>query len=648
MLHENEYFPPSPEVAARARIGSMERYQELYERSVKQPELFWAEVAQRLHWDEPFSRVLSWDFDSGHVRWFEDGRLNVSTNCIDRHVAAGHGDRRAIIWEADDPQHSVTLTYAELLDQVQRFGNVLRKHGVSRGDRVCIYMPMVPELAVAMLACARIGAVHSIVFAGFSADSLRDRITDSTCSVVITADEGIRGGKIIPLKRTTCEAVKDLHCVRKVITFKRTGAKVPEDRRDLDWHEEMAAPDVAGECPPEPMGAEEPLFILYTSGSTGKPKGVLHTTGGYLTYASFTHEVVFDVRPDDVYFCTADIGWITGHSYVVYGPLANCSTTVMFESTPAYPDIGRYWDVVDKHQVTLFYTAPTAIRSIMKHGDAPVKMRSRSSLRILGSVGEPINPEVWLWYYRVVGDERCRIVDTYWQTETGGMLISALPGATPTKPGSATLPLPGVQPVLVDDDGMIIDGNDVSGNLCMSFPWPGMARTVYGDHERFQQTYFSTFPGLYFTGDGCHRDHDGYYWITGRVDDVINVSGHRMGTAEVESALLEHHGASEAAVVGMPHDVKGQGIYAFVVPADGVEPTDELRKALIQTVRRVIGPIASPDEIQFAPSLPRTRSGKIMRRILRKIVEKTEDTLGDISTLADPGIVDVIIEGRRN
>ncbi|MCB9830931.1 MAG: acetate--CoA ligase [Planctomycetes bacterium] len=646
MLHENEHFLPSAEFSARAAVGSMAGYREIYARSVADPEGFWSEVAGRLDWMKPFSRVLDWDFEAARVRWFEDGCLNVSVNCLDRHVAAGRGRHRALIWEGDDPQDSLTLTYADLLARVERFGNVLRKRGVKWGDRVCIYLPMVPELAVAMLACARIGAVHNIVFAGFSAESLRQRIEDCGCSVVITADQGLRGGKAIPLKETTNAAIRGLDVVRQVFVLKRTGATVPADPRDRDWHEEIEAPDVGGPCAPEEMGAEDPLFILYTSGSTGKPKGVLHTTGGYLTYASYTHELVFDLKPDDVYFCTADIGWITGHSYVIYGPLANAATSIMFEGTPAYPDIGRYWDVVDKHGVTIFYTAPTAIRSVMKAGDDPVKARSRRSLRILGSVGEPINPEVWLWYHQVVGDGRCRIVDTYWQTETGGMMIAPLPGATPLKPGSATLPLPGIRPLLVDEKGQVIDGNDVDGMLCIGFPWPGMARTVYGDHERFRHNYFSHFKGLYFSGDGCHRDHEGYHWITGRVDDVINVSGHRLGTAEIESGLLEHHGLSEAAVVGMPHDVKGQGIYAFVVPQDATEPSEELRRELIDTVRRVIGPLATPDRIQFAPSLPRTRSGKIMRRILRKIVEGEEDRLGDVSTLADPGIVKTIIDGR--
>ncbi|MCA9323165.1 MAG: acetate--CoA ligase, partial [Planctomycetes bacterium] len=613
-LAHHKFLPPK-DFAAAAHVGSLEAYRELHARSVQDPESFWREVAERLDWDRPFQKILEWDFHRADIRWFEDGRLNASVNCLDRHVAAGAGDRTAIIWEGDDPSVSRRISYRELLGEVARFGNVLRKHGVKKGDRVCIYLPMIPELAVAMLACARIGAVHNIVFGGFSSDSLRNRIVDSECKVVITADEGVRGARPIPLKRTTDAAIEGVSCVETVFVVRRTGTEVPRvEGRDFDYEAEMTSTDISDVCHPESMGAEDPLFILYTSGSTGQPKGVLHTTGGYLVYTAYTHELVFDHREDDVYWCTADIGWITGHSYIVYGPLANRATTVMFEGVPTYPDPGRFWDVVDKHAVTLFYTAPTAIRSIMRHGDAPVTKRSRQSLRLLGTVGEPINPEVWVWYHEVVGQGRCPIVDTWWQTETGGMLIAPLPGATPLKPGSATMPLPGVQPVLVDDEGKVLEGNDVNGNLCLGFPWPGMMRTVFGDHQRFIDTYFSRFPGRYFTGDGCRRDKDGYYWITGRVDDVINVSGHRMGTAEVESALVAHEGVTEAAVVGMPHPIKGQGIYAFVTIRADLTPSVELERELVATVREIIGPIASPDRIQFAISLPRTRSGKIMRR----------------------------------
>ncbi len=648
MTHPAEKYPPPAEFAARARVGSLDAWRELHERSTADPEAFWADVAQRITWEKPWDRVLDWDFHEARIRWFEGARLNATVNCLDRHVEAGRGDRTAIIWEGDDPANDRHITYAELLGEVCRFANVLRKRGVRKGDRVCIYMPMVPELAVAMLACARIGAIHSIVFGGFSATSLRDRILDSECRTVVTADQGVRGGKPIELKRITDEAVAGVDCVREVVVLRRTGADVPmTEGRDVWWHDEVAGSDITGECEPESMDAEDPLFILYTSGSTGRPKGVLHTTGGYMVYTSYTHELVFDHREDDVYWCTADIGWITGHSYIVYGPLANGATTVMFEGVPSYPDAGRFWDVVDKHSVTLFYTAPTAIRSLMTKGDEPVTKRSRKTLRLLGTVGEPINVDAWEWYHRVVGDERCPIVDTWWQTETGGILISPLPGATPTKPGKATLPLPGIAPVLVDDEGHVVEGNGVSGYLCMAFPWPGMMRTVYGDHARFKATYFSQYPGKYFTGDGASRDEDGYYKITGRVDDVINVSGHRLGTAEVESALDEHDAVVEAAVVGMPHEIKGQGIYAYVTLGQGLQGGDELRAELAQVVRRVIGPIATPDRIQFAPALPKTRSGKIMRRILRKIAAGEVDELGDTTTLADPGVVSDLVDGRQ-
>jgi len=650
---QKAYAPP-PAFAARAHVKSLDEYRRLYADSVRDPEGFWARVARRITWQRPFDTVLEWEFETPRIAWFLGGRLNVSANCLDRHVAAGQGARTAIVWEGDDPGQDRRISYSELLVSVCRFANVLRSRGVRKGDRVCIYMPMVPEVAVAMLACARIGAIHSVVFGGFSAQSLRDRILDSRCRTVITADQGLRGGKPVPLKAITDEALAgppggpSVDCVSEVIVLLRTGAPVTMHRgRDLWWHELDAAPGVSDRCEPESMDSEDPLFILYTSGSTGKPKGVLHTTGGYLTYVSYTHELVFDWRPDDLWWCTADVGWVTGHSYTVYGPLCNGATTLMFEGIPTWPDAGRFWDVVDKHQVTLFYTAPTAIRALMLAGDEPVVRRSRASLRLLGTVGEPINVDAWEWYHRVVGDERCPIVDTWWQTETGGILISPLPGATPLKPGKATLPLPGVRPELVDDQGRTIEGAGVQGKLVITAPWPGMMRSVWGDHERFRQTYFTQFPGRYFTGDGALRDEDGYYRITGRVDDVINVSGHRLGTAEVESALGEHPAVVESAVVGMPHAIKGQGIYAFVTLAQGRQGTDALRAELIDTVRRVIGPIALPDRIQFAPGLPKTRSGKIMRRILRKIAANELDSLGDTSTLADPGVVDALLQERR-
>ena len=639
-------YPPPRDFSANALVSSIEQYQEIYEESVADPEAFWAKVAERITWRRKWDKVLDWSFDEGRISWFEGATLNASENCLDRHVQAGRGDRVAFIWERDEPGHHEQITYTQLLELVCRWANVLKDHGVKRGDRVCLYLPMVPALPAAMLACARIGAIHSVVFAGFSADSLRDRILDAKCSVLVTADEGVRGGKSVPLKRISDDAVDGASCCTTVLVVKRTGADVAmADGRD-HWVEPLL--DAAsGECEAEEMGAEDPLFILYTSGSTGKPKGVLHTTGGYMVYAAYTHENVFDCREDDVYWCTADCGWITGHSYIVYGPLANCATGVLFESTPNYPSWSRFWDVVDRHKVSLFYTAPTAIRAIARHGEDPVKRTSRESLRLLGTVGEPINPEAWRWYHEVVGDSRCPIVDTWWQTETGGILISALPGATPLKPGSATLPLPGIRPVLVDDEGKELIGNGVSGNLCMSFPWPGMMRTIYGDQKRFEETYFSRFPGKYFTGDGCLRDEDGYYWITGRVDDVLIVSGHNLGTAEIESALVEHPACAEAAVVGVPHDIKGNAVYAYCILNTGFDADAKLEQELIQQVRTAIGPIAAPSAVQLVPGLPKTRSGKIMRRILRKVAAGQTDDLGDISTLADPAVVDGLVAGWK-
>ncbi|MHC4938289.1 MAG: acetate--CoA ligase [Planctomycetota bacterium] len=643
---ESIYLPPS-QFAANAHFKSLDDYREVYSDSTTDPEKFWAGVAERITWRKRWDNVLDWDFTKAHIRWFEGATLNASENCLDRHVKAGNGDRAALIWEGDEPADSQTLTYSQLLEMVSRWANVLKSRGVQKGDRVCLYLPMIPALPAAMLACARIGAVHSVVFAGFSSDSLRDRLLDAECSMLITADEGVRGGRKIPLKKISDEALEGAPGCEKVLVVRRTGGDVNmKDGRD-EWIEPLL--DAASpECEAEEMGAEDPLFILYTSGSTGKPKGVLHTTGGYMTYVSYTHEKVFDYQPGDVYWCTADCGWITGHSYIVYGPLANGATSVLFEGTPNYPNWSRFWDVVDKHKVTLFYTAPTAIRAIAQHGDEPVKAASRASLRLLGTVGEPINPEAWRWYHEVVGDERCPIVDTWWQTETGGILISALPGATPLKPGSATLPLPGVQPCLVDNDGNELEGNGVSGNLCMKFPWPGMMRTVYGDHERFYKTYFERFNGKYFTGDGCTRDEDGYYWITGRVDDIVIVSGHNLGTAEIESALVEHPACAEAAVVGIPHDIKGNAIYAFCILNDGFDPSPELEKALSQQVRTSVGPIASPEAIQLVAGLPKTRSGKIMRRILRKVAGGDTENLGDTSTLADPAVVDGLLSGRKD
>ncbi len=640
---DNELFAVRPTIAARAHVDAA-KYRAMVEHASRAPEIFWAEQAKRLEWVRFPTKIKDTGFTGDvSIKWFEDGVLNASACCLDRHLAT-RADQTAIIWEGDDPAVSRHVTYRELHDQVCRLANAMRNMGVGKGDRVTIYLPMVPEAAVAMLACARIGAIHSVVFGGFSPDSLANRIQDCASTLLITADEGRRGGRTVPLKTNADMALGSCPTIKDVIVVGVTGATVPmRNGRDHEYAALLAASPPA--CEPAPMGAEDPLFILYTSGSTGKPKGALHTTGGYMVWASFTHELVFDYQPGEIYWCTADVGWVTGHTYIVYGPLANGATTVMFEGVPNYPDSSRFWQVVDKHQVNIFYTAPTAIRALMRDGEAPVKRTSRKSLRILGSVGEPINPEAWLWYERVVGEGRCPIVDTWWQTETGGILISPLPGATALKPGSATLPLPGVMPMLVDGDGKPLDGA-AEGNLCIADSWPGQMRTVFGDHERFIQTYFSTFPGLYFTGDGARRDADGYYWITGRVDDVINVSGHRMGTAEVESALVAHPKVAEAAVVGFPHELKGQGIYAYVTLKTGEEPTEALRKELVAWVRREIGPIASPDVIQWAPGLPKTRSGKIMRRILRKIAANEIGELGDTSTLADPAAVEDLIQTR--
>ncbi len=623
------------------------KYREMYTASIKDPESFWAEQAKRIHWYRHFSNVKATSFVKPNVsiKWFEDGATNAAYNCIDRHLHA-RGRQTAIIWEADDPKESKAITYRELHDEVCRFANILRTRNVKKGDRVTIYMPMIPEAAYAMLACARIGAIHSVVFGGFSPDSLAGRIEDCRSNVVITADEGLRGGRKIPLKANTDAAIAKVGGVDNVIVVRRTGAPVDMDPvRDVWYHE--ARDVVTADCPCEVMDAEDPLFILYTSGSTGKPKGVLHTTAGYLVFVAMTHQYVFDYHEGDIYWCTADVGWVTGHSYIVYGPLANGATTLIFEGLPNYPSVSRFWEVVDKHKVNIIYTAPTAIRALMQAGDAPVKKTSRASLRLLGTVGEPINPEAWEWYYRVVGDGRCPIVDTWWQTETGGILITPLPGATRLKPGSATRPFFGIVPQIVDPEGNVQDGA-ASGNLCLAESWPGMMRTVYGDHQRFVDTYFSAYPGKYFTGDGCRRDEDGYYWITGRVDDVINVAGHRLGTAEVESALVAHPKVSEAAVVGYPHDIKGQGIYAYVTLMAGEQASEDLRKELVNWVRKEISPIASPDLIQFAPNLPKTRSGKIMRRILRKIAEDESRNLGDVSTLADPAVVDDLVKNRQN
>jgi acetyl-CoA synthetase len=635
-----------PEGWAKRAYADASKYKDMYDFSVSEPDKFWDYHGRRINWIKPYTVVKNTSFDPGRVsiKWFEDGTTNVSMNCIDRHLAQ-RADQTAIVWEGDDPKDSKRITYRELHENVCRLANVLKSHGVAKGDTVTIYLPMIPEAAYAMLACARIGAVHSIVFGGFSPDALAGRIEGCNSKVVITADEGLRGGRKVPLKaNANVAAKKGPDIVQTMIVVKRTGGRVDwVDGRDVWYEDELAK--APAECEPAEMNAEDPLFILYTSGSTGAPKGVVHTTGGYLVYASMTHQYVFDCHDGDIYWCTADVGWVTGHSYIVYGPLANGATTLMFEGIPNYPSMSRFWEVIDKYKVNIFYTAPTAIRSLMAAGEEAVKRTSRASLRLLGSVGEPINPEAWEWYHRVVGDQRCPIVDTWWQTETGGIMITPLPGATALKPGSATFPFFGVIPEVVDASGAVLDGA-CEGNLVIADSWPGQMRTVYGDHERFMQTYFSTFPGKYFTGDGCRRDSDGYYWITGRVDDVINVSGHRMGTAEVESALVAHKDVSEAAVVGFPHEIKGQGIYAYVTLMTGTEPSAELRKEFVAWVRKEIGPIAAPDVIQFAPGLPKTRSGKIMRRILRKIAENEFGALGDTSTLADPAVVDDLIRNR--
>ncbi|MFT6559437.1 acetate--CoA ligase [Sneathiella sp.] len=645
-MSTKELYPVPADLASSSWIDNT-GYEAMYKASIENPEAFWAEHGKRVDWIKPYTQVkdVSFDKEDLHIKWFYDGTLNVSANCIDRHLAT-KGDQTAIIWEGDEPTDDAKLTYRELHEQVCRFSNVLKAQGVKKGDRVTIYMPMIVEAAIAMLACTRIGAVHSVVFGGFSPDALAGRIRDCESNCIITADEGVRGGKIVPLKVNTDKALENCPDCNTSIVVKRTGNPVNwVEGRDVWYHEAMAA--ASADCPPEEMNAEDPLFILYTSGSTGQPKGVMHTTGGYIVYASMTHQYVFDYHDGDVYWCTADVGWVTGHSYILYGPLANGATTLMFEGVPNYPTVSRFWEVCDKHQVNIFYTAPTAIRALMQSGDDPVKATSRSSIRLLGSVGEPINPEAWRWYYEVVGESRCPVVDTWWQTETGGILITPLPGATDLKPGSATRPFFGVDPMMVDNDGKELEG-ECEGVLCIRDSWPGQMRTVYGDHERFYQTYFATFPGRYFSGDGARRDKDGYYWITGRVDDVINVSGHRMGTAEVESALVAHPKISEAAVVGYPHDIKGQGIYAYVTLNLGQEPTEELRKELVKWVRTEIGPIAAPDLIQWAPGLPKTRSGKIMRRILRKVAENEFGNLGDTSTLADPSVVDDLIDNRMN
>ena len=644
-MSEDRTYPVPAELADSATVNEA-KYNEMYQRSVDDSDAFWAEQAEEMiDWFKPWDTVQEWDYHKAEIKWFDGAKLNVSYNCLDRHLET-RADQTAIIWEGDDPEESKHISYRELHDEVCRFSNALKGIGVKKGDRVCIYMPMVPEAAVAMLSCARIGAIHSIVFGGFSPDALKDRINDSECSLVITADQGLRGGRKVPLKANADIACEKTDCVKRMVVVQRGGEDVEwTEGRDLWYHELIQG--ASNDCPAVEMDAEDPLFILYTSGSTGTPKGVLHTSGGYILYAAMTHKHVFNYQDGDIYWCTADVGWVTGHSYIVYGPLANGATTLMFEGIPTYPDVSRFWNVIDKHKVNIFYTAPTAIRALMAQGDEPVTSTDRSSLRLLGTVGEPINPEAWEWYHKVVGDERCPVVDTWWQTETGGILISPLPGATALKPGSATKPFFGVVPALVDEQGNILEGA-TSGNLVITRPWPGQMRTVYGNQERFHETYFAMYPGYYFTGDGARRDEDGYYWITGRVDDVLNVSGHRLGTAEIESALVLHDSVAEAAVVGYPHDIKGQGIYAYVTLMNGVEATDELKSALVTHVRKEIGPIATPDVMQWAPGLPKTRSGKIMRRILRKIAENDVSNLGDTSTLADPSVVDGLVENRAN
>jgi acetyl-CoA synthetase len=645
-MSEEKIYPVSAETAAQAHIDAA-KYQELYQRSVEDPEGFWGDAADEfLTWFRKWDKVSEWDFNEAEIKWFQGGKLNVSYNCLDRHLET-RGDQTAFIWESDNPAEDKKITYRELHTEVCKFANVLKSRGVKKGDRVCIYMPMILEAAVAMLACTRIGAVHSIVFGGFSPDALSSRILDSDCQTLITADESVRGGKHVPLKSNADIALKDCPNVHTCVVVKRTGGNIAwTEGRDIYYHDAMA--DASAECEPEPMNAEDPLFILYTSGSTGQPKGVLHTTGGYLLFAAMTHKYTFDYKEGEVYWCTADVGWVTGHTYIVYGPLTNGAISLMFEGIPTYPDAGRFWAVCEKHKVNTFYTAPTAIRALMRVGEEPVKKHDLSSLRLLGTVGEPINPEAWEWYYRVVGGERCPIVDTWWQTETGGHLITPLPGATDLKPGSASKPFFGVVPAIVDaTTGETLEG-ECEGALVLTRPWPGMMRSVYGDHQRFKDTYFTQYPGSYFTGDGARRDKDGYYWITGRIDDVLNVSGHRLGTAEIESALVLHEKVAEAAVVGYPHEITGQGIYAYVTPMAGVEPTDELKAELIKLVRDEIGPIAKINLIQWAHGLPKTRSGKIMRRILRKVACNEIDSLGDTSTLADPGVVDDLIENRAN
>jgi len=643
-----KFFPPE-EVSKNAYIKSFDEYKELYRRSVEDADGFWGEMAESLDWDRKWDKLYSWDPEECRNTWFEGGKLNVSYNCLDRHIKGGKKDKIAIIWEPDEPGGGKTYTYQQLYEEVCRFANVLKKYGVKKGDRVCIYLPMIPELPVAMLACARIGAIHSVVFGGFSAEALRDRILDSDCRYVVCSDASYRSGKVVPLKKNTDAALEECPNTENVFVVRRADVEVNMvPGRDHWWHEELAADDIAAECPPEEMDAEDPLFILYTSGSTGKPKGVLHTTAGYLLFVSLTHKWIFDIHDDDIWWCTADIGWVTGHSYIVYGPLANGSTGVMFEGVPTYPEPDRFWEVCEKYKVTVFYTAPTVIRSLMRMGDEWTRTCDLSSLRVLGTVGEPINPDVWLWYYDNIGGGRCPVLDTWWQTETGGILITPMAGSTPMKPGSASFPFPGVIPVILRQDGTEADV-DESGFLCIKQPWPGMMRTIYGDHEMFVKTYWTMFPGLYVTGDGCVKDEEGFYWLQGRIDDVINVSGHRIGTAEVESALVSHEYVSEAAVVGYPHDIKGQGIYAYVTLKSEYEDRDEgeTKKALVSHVRKEIGPIATPDIIQLTPALPKTRSGKIMRRILRKIAEGTADSLGDTSTLADPAVVDDILADAK-
>ncbi len=644
-LPKTEVYPPPARVTSGALVTSLAQYQEMYRRSIDDRDSFWSEMAnEHVSWMAPFGTVCEEDLNAGKVAWFLGGKLNVSVNCLDRHLAT-RADKVAILWEGDTPAENRSVTYRELYEEVCRVANVLKARGIGKGDRVAVYMGMVPELVVAMLACARIGAVHSVIFGGFSPRSIRDRVEDSPCRAIITQDEGRRGGRPVALKTNVDEALAEPgHSVEFCLVFRHTGNEVPMTAgRDVWWHD--AVPAQAAQCEPEPMDSEDPLFILYTSGSTGKPKGVLHTQAGYLLYTAVTFKYTFDYREGDIFCCAADVGWITGHSYIVYGPLANGATSVVFESIPTHPDAGRYWDMIDRLGINIFYTAPTALRALMREGDEPVKRYKRTSLRVLGSVGEPINPEAWRWYYNVVGEGRCAVVDTYWQTETGGHMITGLAGATPMKPGSGSLPFFGVQPVVVDEAGQEIEGNGVSGRLCMRASWPGMMRTVYGDHERFIQTYLSTYPGMYFTGDGCHRDQDGYYWITGRVDDVLNVSGHRLGTAEIEGALVSHLAVAESAVVGYPHDIKGTGIYAYVLLKAGQTASPELAKGLRDQVRKEISPIATPDRIQFVEGLPKTRSGKIMRRILRKIAEGEPENVGDVTTLADPAVVELIVKG---